>query len=151
VENATRKVTVDELLIFAIALNTSIIDLLTPESGKPLKVAEGVEPLHPGWLEDWLRGDTPWPATSDKSVQDEFFSTASEQRRIRYRTGLRPEMQEIATLRSAVAGAIEGPGGLNEIQEPDLMADYLRTQLERVTTYLNLLADRIETQGYAAR
>lgn len=56
VENATRKVAVDELLVLAIALNTSVIDLLTPHDGQSLSVAEGVEPLQPEWLEGWLQG-----------------------------------------------------------------------------------------------
>ena len=50
--------------MIAIALNTSIIDLLTKD-GSPLTVADGVEPLPPSWLEGWLRGETPWPTTCD--------------------------------------------------------------------------------------
>ena len=47
--------------MIAIALNTSIIDLLTKD-GSPLTVADGVDPLPPSWLDGWLRGETPWPA-----------------------------------------------------------------------------------------
>jgi hypothetical protein len=56
VETPTPKLEADELLIIAIALNTSIIDLPTPRDGSPLTVAEAVEPLPPSWLEGWLRG-----------------------------------------------------------------------------------------------
>src|SRR5258707_8306203 len=99
-ETATRKLGADELLIIAIALNTSIIDLLTRRDGSPLTVAEGVEPLPPSWLEGWLRGETPWPATSDKAVQDDFFKTASEERKLRDRTETRTELQQISALQS---------------------------------------------------
>lgn len=151
IETGKRRVSAEELLVFAIALNTSVIDLLTPLDGSPLTVAEGVEPLHPAWLEDWLRGETSWPATGDQATQDEFFSTASDERKLRYRTGMRPELQEIAALKSAVTGAIDGPSDFNQIGDPELMAEYLRTCLDRVDAYVKLLADRIEKNGYGAR
>ncbi|QFS93534.1 hypothetical protein FIV07_22475 [Mycobacterium sp. THAF192] len=151
VENATRKVAVDELLVLAIALNTSVIDLLTPHDGQSLSVAEGVEPLQPEWLEGWLQGETPWPATGDKAVQEEYFSTASEARKLKHRIGLRPEIHELAALRSAVAAAIDGPGPFNETEDPEVLATQLRDQLERVQMYVKLLADNLERNGYAAR
>ena len=148
VETATRKLGADELLVFAIALNTSVIDLLTPADGSPLAIAEGVEPMHPAWLEDWLRGETPWPVTADDA---EFFGTASEERKLRHRTGTRPELHELAALRSAVVGAIDGPSEFNQVEDPEVMAQYLRDQLERVDSYVELLADHIQRNGYVAR
>lgn len=150
VETASRKLGVDELLILAIALNTSVIDLLTPEDGSPLTVAKGVDPLHPVWLESWLSGDTPWPPKpTNATYTDEYFETASERRKLDHRIGMRPEIQELSVLRSAVAGAIVGPGTwINQIEDPELMAEYLRECLERVNTYVKLLADRIEKNGY---
>jgi hypothetical protein len=137
------------LLITAIALNANIIDLLMPKDGRPFTVAEGVEPLPPSWLEGWLRGETPWPATSHKAVQDGFFKTASEERKLRHRTETRTELQEISALRSAVTGATHGPSDFNQVEDAEVMAEYLRDQVERVATWVNLLADRLEKQGYA--
>ncbi|CAN5551944.1 hypothetical protein BH11ACT7_BH11ACT7_31200 [soil metagenome] len=150
-EKGRRKLTVEELLALAIVLNTSVIDLLVPEDGESLSVAEGVEPLQPSWLESWLQGETPWPATGDEAVRDEYFKTASEVRKHKERTGLYPEMLEISGLRSSVANAIEGPGPWNEIEEPEIMAEHLRDQAERVRTIVGFLADRLERNGYAAR
>lgn len=152
VENAARKVSADELLVFAIALNTSVIDLLTPPDGKLLKLADGVEGLPASWLESWLSGEKPWPPVPDNSATaDEFFDTASEFRKRKQRTDLRPEIQEIGSLRDAVASAIDGPGPLNQVDDPEVMARHLRDQLERVDAYVRLLADHLEKNGYASR
>jgi transcriptional regulator with XRE-family HTH domain len=149
VETAKRRVTAEELLIFAIALNTSVIDLLTPADGKPLKVAPTIEPIYPMSLESWLSGESPWPPAATRSAAaDAFFETASEFRKRQQRTELRPEMQEISSLRDAVASAIDGPGPLNQIADPQVMAQYLRDQLELVGKHVSLLADRIEKLGY---
>ena len=144
-KNRARRVTAEELLIFAIALNTSVIDLLTPSDGKPLKVADKVDPVPSSWLESWLGGEKPWPPAPTRSaVADEFFETASEFRKRQQRTELRPEMQEISALRDAVASAIDGPGPLNEVADPGVMARQLRDQIERVDLYVKLLADQLE-------
>jgi transcriptional regulator with XRE-family HTH domain len=150
IENAGRKVSVEELLVLAIALNTSVIDLLTPEDGSPLVIAKGVEPLHPVWLEDWMSGTTPWPPDpANVDYVKAFFGTASQVRQLEKRIAMRPELQEISALRSAVAGAIEGPGTfLNEVEDPKLMSEYLRTCLERVNAYVKLLADKLDKDGY---
>jgi len=151
VERADRKVSADELLIFAIALNTSIIDLLTPPDGKLLKVADGIDALPVAWLESWLAGEKPWPPAPTRSaVADEFFETASEGRKRQHRTEMRPEMQEISALRDVVASAIDGPGPLNEVADPDLMARQLRDQIERVDLYVKLLADQLEKDADAS-
>jgi hypothetical protein len=77
-----------------------------PDDGSALDVAEGIDPLLPGWLEARIRGETPWPPKpSDQRYTDQFFETASENRKTRHRTGMRPEMLEISGLRSAVQGA----------------------------------------------
>lgn len=149
-ENGRRKLTVEELLALAIVLNTSIIDLLTPADGSALKVAEAVEPLLPVWLERWLSGETPWPPDlGSEDYTKAFFDTASETRRMQNRIATRPELQEIAALRSAVVGAVEGPGTwVNQIDDPKLMAQLMRDTLSRVNAYVNLLADKIEKNGY---
>ncbi len=147
-----RRVTAEELLIFAIALNTSVIDLLTPASGKPLKVADGVEPVSATGVESWLAGDHPWPLVPTNSpTADEFFATASDFRQRQHRTEMRPEMQEIEGLRHAVVNAIDGPGPLNQTYDPDALALQLRYSIERVSRYVDLLVDQLETQGNASR
>ncbi|MBS1691919.1 MAG: helix-turn-helix transcriptional regulator [Actinobacteria bacterium] len=75
VENATRKVAVDELLKIAIALNTSVIDLLLPAGGECLTVAKGVDPLGVDELYWWLRGEQPWP---EDASQEEFAKAARD-------------------------------------------------------------------------
>ncbi len=114
-----------------------------------MTVADGVESLQSGWLESWLSGRTPWPPDpTNKAYVDQFFATATEDRKRQQRTWMPPEMQEIGTLRDAVAGAIDGPSELNEVDDPKLMADYLRNTLGRVDAYVKLLADRLEKNGY---
>ena len=107
------------------------------------------QPLPPSWLEGWLRGETPWPATSDRAVQDDLLKTAPEERKLRRRDETRTELQEITALRSAVTGATDGRRAFNQVEDAEVMAEYLRGQVERVATYENLLADRLEKQGYA--
>ena len=152
VETAKRRVTAEELLIFAIALNTSVIDLLTPPSGKPLKVGTKVEPIPAPSLESWLAGDKPWPLVPTRSPEaDEFFATASEFRKRQHRTEMQREMLEIAGLRDAVASALDGPGPLNMVTDPAAMAKQLRDQVERVGKFVELLADDLEKHSDAPR
>ncbi|MDX1890127.1 helix-turn-helix transcriptional regulator [Mycolicibacterium sp. 050158] len=152
VERGKRKVSAAELLIFSVALNTSVIDLLTPNDGSQLEIAENIDPIPWAWLESWIGGNSPWPPhPTNSAYTEQFFETASEWRKLKHRTDMRPEMQELSVLRSAVAGAIDGPSEINQIREPALMAEYLRDQLDRVNTYVKLLADHIEKNGYGAR
>lgn len=169
VETAKRRVTVEELLIFAIALNTSVIDLITPTGGSPLAVADGVEPLEPAWLEPWLRGEIPLPQelwgdgswgslmAFDPAQIDEFHAATSEHRRMMHRRDARPEMVAIDGLRERVRRAIEATEDprASEIIEadvpPESMAEKLRTDLEAVTESVNLLVKHIDRHGYASR
>jgi transcriptional regulator with XRE-family HTH domain len=82
VENAARKIAVDELLVFAIALNTSVIDLLMPPDGEPLSVAEGFT-FDTGPLYLWLQGEGPWlPDAASNELIDksgaEFIEAARD-------------------------------------------------------------------------
>ena len=145
IEKGERRVSTEELLVFAIALNASVIDLLTPEDGSPLDIGEGIEPI-PAWhVESWLSGTDPWPPGADV---EQFFENASEVRKIKQRNWRRPELMEVSSLESAILGAIEGVGLLNAVEDPKQMAGYLRDQSERVNQYVALLADRIERHGY---
>lgn len=148
IEKATRKVSVDELLIISIALNSSPIQILTPDEGHAIVVAEGVDPIPGPWLEGWFQGETPWPPDAD---QDEYFRTSSDTQQAKQRAWRRsrPELLEIAGLRSAVIGALDGPDTpLNNIDDPKIMAQHLRSQVERVGAYVRLLADKLDADGY---
>jgi hypothetical protein len=94
VRTATRKLGADGQLIISIALNTSTINMPTPKVGSPLTVVEDFKPLGTSSLEGWLRGEAPWPATSDKAVQHGFVKTRSEARKLRHRTETRTELKE---------------------------------------------------------
>lgn len=136
---AARKLSVEDLLSFAVALNVSPIDLLTPEQGS-VSVAPSVEPLHSFAMEAWLAGDEPWPPTADRA---QFIAVASERRQRRDRAADRPEMHAVAVLtgmlRSAITGDAEGT-------DPALLADALRREARRVSKYVDLLADSIGDQ-----
>lgn len=148
-EKGDRRLTVEELLAIAIVLNTSVIDLLTPPNGAPLQVAEGVQPLAPEWLEIWLRGDTPWPPQGEHD--EAFFSTASESRKAMHRIGLRPEMIAVDTLRMQIREGIEGPVEPSVAAHPEAFATMVRDQANRVRSYVDLLADQIERNGFDTR
>lgn len=161
-----RKVSVDELLVIAIALNTSVIDLLTPPDGSALAVADETEPLEPWWLEKWLQGEFPLPQEMwsdsltefDTAQLDEFHAATSERRRTMHRRDARPEIVAIDKLRERVRRAIEAtedPGAAKIIADsrmpPKKMAANLRSDLEDVSSSVNLLAKIIERDGYASR
>lgn len=149
-EKGERRLTVEEMLAIAIVLNTSVIDLLSPVDGWPMEVAKDVEPLESFWLELWLNGAMPWPQepAGDAAVTqlEEFLASASTFRRTMQRRDMRPEMQAIRGLEEAVRRAIE----LEEDTKAEsgttgkAAAALLRDQLEEVSSYVNLLAKRIE-------
>jgi transcriptional regulator with XRE-family HTH domain len=150
IENAVRKVSVDELLVIAIALNTSVIDLLSPADGSPLALAQSIEPLEPMWLELWLQGMTPWPQEAwgvPASTQLEaFLATASEYRRAMHRRDTRPEIAAIDGLRERVLRvieALEDPAAKRDMPLRG-MSSSMRSHLEEVDAYTNLLANRLE-------
>lgn len=145
VETGRREyLTVDELGAFAIALNVSLIQLLTPYSGEVL-VTPKTEPMAAGWLESWVRGETPWPPSAD---EHEYFHGASDRLSIEHDLGLSPELLELASLRSSVLGALGGTGAINQIEDAKLMAQRLRDGMASVATYVELLANRLDRDGY---
>jgi len=74
IEKADRKVSTDELLILAIALNTSVIDLVMPAHNEALEVAnETVMPAENLYL--WLKGDA---APLPDSSSEEFVKAAGD-------------------------------------------------------------------------
>ena len=151
VETPTRKLGADELLIIAIALNTSIIDLLTPrshpssqEGGKGGRLQLQLTDCH---LSARRRGRPP---------QTKLARMATLRQRLKGgRCGIAPKRErtfrKVFALRSAVTGATDGPSDFNQVEDAKVMAEYLPDQVERVATYVNLLADRLEKPGYAER
>lgn len=104
IERSKRKVSVNELLVLAVALNTSIIDLLMPPDGDTLSVAVGNE-LGVDDLYWWLRGDQPWP--SDASM-DEFVKAARGHHQRMLWSNSDPVVKSILLLEGAVRLAQSG-------------------------------------------
>ncbi|WP_166555353.1 helix-turn-helix domain-containing protein [Mycolicibacterium sp. CBMA 226] len=163
IENVRRKVTIDELLILAVALNTSAIDLLTPANGGKLVVADEVGSQSPVLLEQWLRGDIPWPETEEKDAflkrLDAYLGAASEYRRAMLRRDHRSEIVAIHDLEIRIREAMDAvedgrvpavgqPTESEAFPSPEEMASSIRKDLEKVVTYVELLADQIEKNGY---
>lgn len=161
VENAGRKLPVEELLIFAIALNTSVVDLLIPDDGRDLDVATGVEPFPPGKLEGWVQGKRPWRlmpygTPSDARVTEEFREAAARPRQEKWTIDRRPEIAAIERLKAhvrEVARAQNNPAGYSESGQftPEVMAELLRKSVGNVDEYIELLASTIEREGYGGR
>jgi transcriptional regulator with XRE-family HTH domain len=133
-----RKISVDDLLSLAVALNVSPIDLLTPIEGS-VSIAPDVEPL-PGFaLEDWLRGDEPWPPNADRAA---FIAPASDRRQRRDQAADRPEMRAVLLLAAMLREAIIGDSHA-QASDPAAFAQGLRREARRVSKYVDLLADAI--------
>lgn len=158
VENAGRKLPVEELLIFAIALNTSVVDLLIPDDGSDLDIATGVEPFPPGKLEGWVQGKRPWRlmpygTPNDTQVANEFREAASRPRKAEWALDKRPEIAAIERLKAhvrEVARAQNDPTGYGSTTPftADAMAELLRKSVSNVDEYIELLASTIEREGY---
>jgi transcriptional regulator with XRE-family HTH domain len=149
VEHASRKLGIDELLIIAIALNTSVIDLISPISEPDttaainLQVAEGIEPVHPQELQRWMRGDgPPWDAT--QAEQNAFNAATSQLRKDLRWLRSHPALNAITTLDELAFDAVAYKEHMITISPPSAYADALRQQLARVVSYVNLLADDVE-------
>jgi transcriptional regulator with XRE-family HTH domain len=136
IENATRKVAVDELLLIAIALRTSLIDLLMPPDGEPLPVGADMA-IESDDLFFWLRGDVPWP----KDVTLEEFSKATREhhRRMLFLSS-DPAVRSVSTLDSITRLARSQP---REVFG-DTFASALRKQLDEVNTQMAGLVEYLE-------
>lgn len=162
-KKARRKVSVDELLIIAIALNASVIDLLMPADGSDLAVADGVLPVDARHQEQWLRGETVWPpAWLEWSLQhpgkklppevgkrftaqnNEFLAATSDARERVYRRGLRSELSAIGLLHEHMWNALDALEGAKDEMPPPQMAQQLREDLEEVSAYVKLLAKKLD-------
>ncbi|GAB4597519.1 hypothetical protein MOKP4_38370 [Mycobacterium avium subsp. hominissuis] len=139
IENATRKVAVEELLIIAIALHTSLIDLLMPADGEPLPLGDDMA-IAPDDLFYWLRGDVPWP----KDVTLEEFSKATrEYHRRMLHLSSDPAVRSVATLDSITRLAKSQP---REVLG-DTFASALRKQFDEVKAQIGDLIAYLEGPG----
>ncbi|MCV7000289.1 helix-turn-helix domain-containing protein [Mycolicibacterium alvei] len=157
-EKGDRRVTVDELLTIAVALNTSIIDLLIPVDGGDLVVAEGIPPLNPGQLDAWISGRSPWRQLPygthiDAKVSEEFWDAAAKSRQARRLRDKRPEIDAIDRLKAhvrLVATAQGDPHGYGRSTPftADAEAAALRQLAGDLDEYIALLASSLERDGY---
>ncbi|WP_197415459.1 helix-turn-helix transcriptional regulator [Mycobacterium sp. IS-1590] len=142
VENAVRKVGIDELLIIAMALNTSIIELVSPQNWTTkLQVAKGAEPIRTDRLRAWIKGEAPWSKAVDV---DEFLEAATEYQRQEHAITARPDIAAITFLRALAMEDVECMG---YIAEPEPVAAALRRQSAKVSSYMELLADEVAEHG----
>jgi hypothetical protein len=146
-------------------LNTSVIDLLAPADGSELVVADGVEPLDPRSMEQWLQGEAVWPPVwlewyrehrkqprhwppelvdRFKAQVDEFLETVSDARQALHRQDLRSEVAAIEWLREITRLALDALEGAADHMPPAQRAEELRAQMEEVGSYMTLLANRLE-------
>lgn len=150
VENQKRTVTVENLLAFAAVLNASPVDFLGAPDGDQISIAPGLEPAKPVSVRAWFAGTSPLsvPEGADfNEARGEMLEAApewfrwSEERN--HRTFRHPAVSALAQLRSFVVGAIMEEDGV----EPELLAESMREQAKRVSTYVDLLADEVERRG----
>ena len=144
VENATRKVAADELLVFAIALNTSIIDLLMPPDGESLTVADNIE-MGTDDLYWWLRGDQPWPTDAPL---DEFAKAAHGHHKRMLWLNNDPVVRDVVVLQGAVSLAQSGQSWR---VFAGTLAPGLKNSLDQVNRSVGELIERIEDEDDAAR
>lgn len=102
VENASRKVSVEELLVFAIALNASVIDLLLPDIHEQMEIAKGVTPINTLSLAQWLEGRLTWPLGASR---EDFANAAREGRRAMLKAGDSAPVKAVSRLASVITAA----------------------------------------------
>lgn len=148
VENAQRKLGVDELLVIAVALNTSIVELLTPADRMPLGITDSIEPVPEGFLELWLQGDRPWPIDADL---DNFFEAASATRQHDRMLRKRPDVSAIEYLNALTFDIVTAM----ELSRDDSKlaawaaqeAPRFRDAIKKARQYAELLADELESRA----
>jgi transcriptional regulator with XRE-family HTH domain len=144
VERAKRRVSVNELLVFAIALNASVIDLVTPLNGESLTVTDELTPIPPDALFHWLRGDQAWPGADPDEFRD--AATAPTQRLMSVFHSM--QLEELSTLAGNILLATQSDVR-HGIQlagvTPRMIADTLRANLDGVTRAVNELIANLES------
>jgi transcriptional regulator with XRE-family HTH domain len=137
-EKGKRRVTAEELLVIAQVLNTTVVDLLMPVDGSPLKIAEGVAPLEQDELFYWLRGDQPWPG-ADRA---EFVEAANEQTRHMLKLFDSVHVEALSALADNIRLADQPE--VRRLIDPGLLARGIRESLKNVNEVASELADSIE-------
>lgn len=144
IENATRKVSVEELLTLAIALNTSVIDLILPAADENLTIAKDVELNSATSLYWWLRGDGPWP--DDPDLWEDFAKAARDGHRAQLFWNKTPLVFKISSL--------EGFARLAEHPDRKMFGGTLspaaRKALDEVNQEFGALIERIEKEETTA-
>lgn len=149
-----RRITTDELAALALVLDTSPAFLLTPPSEDEL-VAVTPEVAALGvWVGDWMRGET-WLQRAPDDLEGRgashaardaaFLEAAPERHRRRARIGVHPVVVALAALETHVRDALDPQGRPTET-EPAEVAEALRREIERLRTYVRLLADEVEQE-----
>ena len=146
VENGQRKIGADELLVLAVALNTSIVELITPDDRRKLRISDEIDPIPEAYLDWWLRGVHPWPADADA---DEFFEAASPVRQHDRLMRKRPDVKAVDYLAALVydcATAVELMNDEEQLRKwASDEAPRLRELLDRANSYVKLLIDELES------
>lgn len=136
VENASRKVSVEELLVFAIALNTSVIDLLLPEIHEQMEIAKGTPTINQLSLAQWLEGRLTWPPDASR---EDFANAARRGRQAALMANESPALKAVSRLSSMIL-----MGKMLDFP-PDHMVQVLRESLAEVDREVNdLIADLVE-------
>jgi transcriptional regulator with XRE-family HTH domain len=143
IENATRKVSVDELLKIAIALNTSVIDLILPGDWETLRVADCIDELNVEQLYGWLRGDRPWP---NDASPDDFWRAARHHHREMLLWNQDPVMQAVFSLESVVRLSRS-----QDARSSGTYASTVRDALDDVNRKVAEMIERIEESDDATR
>lgn len=142
VERAKRKVSVGELLVFAIALNASLIDLLTPLNGERLTVTDKLDPIPPDVLFYWLRGDQPWPGAD----REAFGAAATEPTRHMLKLFDSVHIKAVSALADNIR--LTDQPELRRLIDPKLLASGLRESLDNVNKAVgDLLSNLDVTEG----
>ena len=150
-----RRITTDELAALALVLDTSPAFLLTPPGEEdPVAVTPKVTALGV-WVGDWLRGET-WLQRTPDDLEGRgdghadrdaaFLEAAPERHRRRARMGVHPVVVALTALETHVRDALDPQGRPSET-EPAELAEALRREIERLSTYVRFLADDVEQEG----
>jgi transcriptional regulator with XRE-family HTH domain len=137
-QDRTRRVTIEELFAFALALNVSPLRLLLPVDEDELVAVTPETSEYPTFVKAWLRGDYPLPRGADHEEFHRLDDAREQRARI---IGRRPEVLAVRELETHLRAALAGS---DEVLQPGPLAQALRHSAERVAAYVNLLADEVE-------
>lgn len=150
VANQKRTVAVEDLLVFAAALNASPADFLAAPDGDQIAIAPKLEPVSSAVLRSWFAGEAPLvipEGTSWDEARTEFLEAAPKSFRdsenLKHQTFQHPAVAALSELDAFTRGAVLKDDGI----APEQMAEALRDSLKKVTAYVNLLADEVDRRA----